>query len=68
MATKLNSPVTREVAVTVKDRGRDRPLVVTLDRTTITFRLKNTRQSVTVALDKVAKESFDRAARAGAGL
>lgn len=68
MATKLSKPLTREVAVAVKDRGSDRPLVVTLDRSTITFRLKGTRQQVTVALDKLAKESFDRAARAGAGL
>ena len=68
MPTRLTKPLTREVDATVRDRGNDRTLVDTLDRSTITFRLKGTRQQVTVALDKLAKESFDRAARASAGL
>ena len=66
--TKANKPVSRETHATVKDRGQEREVCVTIDRTTITLRLKGTQQSQTVAVDRLYNDLQARAARLAAGM
>jgi hypothetical protein len=66
--TKVNKPVSRETHATVRDRGKDREVCVTIDRTTVTLRLKGTQQSQTIAVDRLYNDLHDRAARLGAGM
>jgi hypothetical protein len=69
--TKLDKPVVRETHSLVYDRktGKDLPVVVELDRTTITLRLKGLRsRRVTLALERLFTEKEQEAARRAAGL
>ena len=52
--TKADKPVSRETHATVRDRGKDREVCVTIDRTTVTLRLKGTQQSQTILGGKQA--------------
>ena len=67
--TKLDKPVTRETHASVPHKGQERAVIVTVDRTTITLRLKGVRsRSVTCAVDKLFTDKEMAAARAAAGL
>jgi len=68
--TKLDKPVTRETHAFVTDKSNERAVVVVLDRTTITLRLKGARSrgEVVLAVDKLFVEKEMAAARRAAGL
>lgn len=66
--TKADKPVSRETHATVRDRGKDREVCVTIDRTTVTLRLKGTQQSQTIAVDRLYNDLQARAARSANGM
>jgi len=66
--TKVNKPVSRETHATVRDRGKDREVCVTIDRTTITLRLKGTQQQQTIAVERLYCDLQFKAAKLAAGM
>lgn len=69
MATVVNKPVTRETHATVNHKGKPRAVVVTLDRLTISLRLKGCRsREVTIAVDRLFTEEEGSAALRSAGM
>lgn len=67
--TKADKPVTRESFVAVNHKGKDRPVIVTIDRSTLELRLKGVpSRSVTVAIDRLFNQEEMAAARRAAGL
>ena len=66
--TKVNKPVSRETHATVRDRGKEREVIVTIDRTTITLRLKGTQQSQTVSVERLYDDLQFKAAKLAAGM
>jgi hypothetical protein len=67
--TKIDKPLTRETHATVKHKGKDRAVVVTIDRTTISLRLKGVRKrEVVLNLHRLFNEQEFSAARKRAGI
>lgn len=69
MATVVNKPVSRETLATVDHKGKPKAVVVTLDRHTISLRLKGVRnRQVDIAVDRLFKEEETSAALRAAGM
>jgi hypothetical protein len=67
--TKLTTAIARETQALVKHKGKLRPVIVELDRSTITLRLKGIRsRGVTIALDRLFTQEEGAAARRAVGL
>jgi hypothetical protein len=70
MATLINKPVTRETHATVAMVGtKQRPIIVTLEKSHLVLREKGTRQPpVYVSYDKLYVSEVNKAARGRVGL
>jgi len=69
MATVVNKPVTRETHATVDHKGKPRAVMVTIDRSVISLRLKGVRsRQVSIAVDRLFKEEEASAALRAAGM
>ena len=67
--TKIDKPLTRETHATVKHKGKDRAVVVTVDRLYISLRLKGVRsREVSIPIDRLFVIEEIAAARKRAGI
>jgi hypothetical protein len=69
MATQINKPISRETQSLVNHKGKDRPVIVTLNRSTIELRIKGIRtRGIIISYDRLFNEQEMVAARNAVGL